>query len=371
MFEGSETIDSSMKICAETTATEPTSALPTIQWNDAKDRPTRPDESPVLSIVAPVFNEELNLREFYSQVSAELEKLGVLWEMVFVDDGSADASRAVLLELRQKDERVKIVGFSRNFGNQAAITAGLFATRGQAAIVMDADLQQPPATIPILFYYWKNGFRVVEAARNEYGKHAGWLKKFGSNAFYRTMNLLSDVEIEPNASEFRLYDRRVVEALRQMPERARFLRAMTRWLGFRRAVVPYDVNPRFAGKSSFSTKKLLCLALDGIFGFSTKPLRWILYLGLLVTFSVLPYGGWALFQFCFLGAKTPGWTSLILLNMLIGGSVLISLGVIGEYVGRIYNETKRRPMYVVEDEWGIERAKTENEENADASRRAA
>lgn len=322
---------------------------------------TSPSASaPILSIVAPVFNEELCLREFYAQVSAELEKMGVSWEIVFVDDGSVDASRSILLELRRRDERVKVLGFSRNFGNQAAIFAGLFASSGAATIVMDADLQQPPATIPVLFYYWQNGYRVVEAARSGYGEEASWFKRFASKAFYRTMNALSDVEIEPNAREFRLYDRRVIEALRAMPERARFLRAMTRWLGFKRAVVPYEINERFAGKSSFSTKKLLYLALDGIFGFSTKPLRWILYLGFAIFLSVLPYGAWALFEYCVLGAKTPGWTSLVLLNMLIGGGTLISLGVVGEYVGRIYNETKRRPLYVVEDEWGVKRAETPN-----------
>ncbi|MCF0234702.1 MAG: hypothetical protein HUK22_06975 [Thermoguttaceae bacterium] len=210
--------------------------------------------------------------------------------------------------------------------------------------------------LPVFINLWKNGCKIVEGARRDYGKCASFSKKLASKAFYRVMNLLSDVEIEPNASEFRLYDRQVIEALRQMPERAKFLRASVRWLGFSRAVVPFDVNPRFAGTSSFSTKKLLCLALDGVVGFSTKPLRWIFYLGALATFSVAPYGMWALFQFCFLGVKTPGWTSIILLNMFLGGCILLSLGVIGEYIGRIYAEVKRRPMYVVEEARGVARA---------------
>ncbi len=310
-------------------------------------------KTPFISIVVPAYNEELALGAFYDTVSAQLNSLEIRWEMVFVNDGSKDATFDVLRSLHDKDSRVKIVHFSRNFGNQIAISAGLEHAHGDAVIVMDADLQQPPELLPEMIRLWKSGYSVVNTLRS-YCQEIGWLKKTTSALFYRVMNALSDVPIIPGASDFRLMDRKVVDALIEMPERIRFLRAMVSWLGFRQIVIPFECAPRIAGTPSFSSGKLLSLAVDAITSFSTKPLRWILYLGCLTAVSGVPYMCWAIYEHLFLGNQTPGWASLIVATLFLGGVQLISLGVIGEYVGRIYGEVKKRPLYVLQEKVGFE-----------------
>ena len=307
----------------------------------------------MVSIIVPAYNEELNLETFYTAVSHQLDELDYYWEILFVNDGSRDQSLEILHELNRRDSRVKAIHFSRNFGNQMAITAGLEHAIGDVVIVMDADLQQPPEMIPKLLDLWKQGFHVVNTIRN-YGEEIGWFKKFSSSMFYRIMNLLSKVRIEPGVSDFRLMDRRVVNILNNMPEQSRFIRAQIAWLGFRQTTISYQCNKRNAGNPSFSTMKLLVLALDGIFSFSSKPLRWIAYLGCLLMAVFVPYGIWGLFQFFVFGAKTPGWTSLIMANIFLGGATLISLGLIGEYIARIYDEVKHRPRYIVQESDGLE-----------------
>ncbi|MDO5581756.1 MAG: glycosyltransferase family 2 protein [Planctomycetia bacterium] len=306
----------------------------------------------MISIVVPAFNEEANLEMFYDQVSAELEKLDYLWEIVIVDDGSRDDSLSVLEKLHHRDSRLHAISFSRNFGNQMAITAGLEAAQGDVIVVMDADLQQPPEIIPKLLAYWEQGYHVVNTIRN-YGEEIGWFKKFTSFAFYKVMNMLSDVKIQPGVSDFRLMDRRIVNILNNMPEHSRFIRAQIAWLGFKQITIPYNCRERNAGVPSFSPVKLIALALDGIFSFSSKPLRWIAFLGVFLMSSLLPYGFWAVFQFFVFGPKTPGWTSLVVLNLFIGGAILFSLGLLGEYVARIYEEVKHRPRYLVKKRFGF------------------
>ncbi|MGL6226442.1 MAG: glycosyltransferase family 2 protein [Thermoguttaceae bacterium] len=306
-----------------------------------------------ISIVVPSFNEELSLTAFYEAVSAQLNEMGCTWEMVFVNDGSKDQTGAVLQSLHERDQRVKVVQFARNFGNQIAISAGLEHSSGEAVIIMDADLQQPPEMIPEMVRLWKSGYAVINTVRT-YGKEIGWRKRTTSSLFYWVMNSLSDVQIIPNSSDFRLLDRRVVDALIQMPEKMRFLRAMISWLGFRQIVLPFESAPRYAGVPSFSTGKLIALAIDGITGFSVRPLRWIMYLGFVTAFSIVPYIGWAFFQYLFLGGSpTPGWASLIVTILFLGGVQLISLGVIGEYIGRIFREVKGRPLYIVQEKLGF------------------
>lgn len=308
---------------------------------------------PLLSIVTPAFNEEANLEEFYRRAAACLDAAKLTWEIIMVDDGSSDDTANVIERLHQKDPRVRGVSFARNFGNQHAVSAGLAASRGKAVVIIDADLQHPVELIPEMVEAWQQGFRVVNTVRR-YGRDVSFSKRLLSAIFYKVMNLLSGTKIETAAPDFKLLDRQVVDLLVQMPERTRYLKALIPWLGFNQTCISFDCQERYAGKSSFNFVRLAELALDGIISFSTKPLRWIIYLGALVLLITVPYGCWAFFQFCFLGPKTAGWTSIILLNLLLGGATLISLGVIGEYIGRIYNEVKQRPLYTVKKVWGID-----------------
>ncbi len=309
--------------------------------------------APLVSVVTPAFNEEANLEEFYRQVAVCLDAAGLTWEIIMVDDGSRDATENVIDRLNQRDARVRGVSFARNFGNQVAVSAGLAMARGEAVVIIDADLQHPVELIPKMVETWREGYEIVNTVRR-YGNKAPLSKRFLSVIFYKVMNALSGTKIEAAAPDFKLLDRRVVDLLVQLPERTRYFKALIPWLGFRQTSIPFDCKERFAGTSSFNFFRLAELALDGIVSFSTKPLRAISYLGAIVLLITVPYGLWALFQFFFLGAKTPGWTSIILVNLLLGGATLISLGILGEYIGRIYNEVKQRPLYTVKKVWGAD-----------------
>ncbi|MDO4582729.1 MAG: glycosyltransferase family 2 protein [Planctomycetia bacterium] len=317
---------------------------------------------PVLSIVVPAYNEEESLELFYEKVSAELEKTSLSWEILFVNDGSRDRTLEVGKELNRRDGRVKVIHFSRNFGNQVAISAGLDACAGEAVVVMDADLQQPAELLPEMIRLWKEeGFFIVHAVRKVYPEKVGLVKRLSSRCFYKGMNLLSDTHFIEGASEFRLMDRRVVTAMRGIHERSRFLRGLVQWVGFPSTTIPFEANERVAGTSSFSAMRLLALALDGVVSFSTRPLRWILYLGFFSAISCVPYALWAIIQFILHGqSRTPGWPSLIVAIIFLGGVQLISIGVIGEYVGRIYTEVKARPLYIVQERIGFDESRNES-----------
>lgn len=309
----------------------------------------------LLSLVIPAFNEELNLEKLYDVLVGILEQLdSYTWEMIIVDDGSRDQTRATLEELHSLDNRVKMISFSRNFGHQMAISAGLEAAAGDAVIVMDGDLQHPPELIPELLARWEQGYHVVNMRRS-YGNEISWFKRKSSDAFYRVMDMLSEVHIERGGSDFRLMDRKVVNVLNNMPEHARFIRAQVAWLGFRQTTIPYTANKRCAGVPSFSLKKMVLLAIDGIISSSVLPLRLITFCGIGLFATLIPYGMWALFEFCFLGSTTPGWTSLVMIELIVGGAMLVSLGIIGEYIARIYEEVKHRPRYIVERSLGFSR----------------
>ena len=321
---------------------------------------------PTLSVVVPAFNEELCLPLFYEKVSAQLEAMEITWEILFVNDGSRDNTLEVAKALHAQDSRVKVVHFSRNFGNQVAISAGLDAATGEAVVVMDADLQQPPELLPVMVRLWREeGFQIVHAVRTSYNQKTSFVKRWASALFYKFLNLISDVRLIPGASEFRLLDRRVVDEVKQIHERSRFLRALFQWVGFRSTTIPFQANDRSAGNSSFSSLRLMRLALDGVVSFSTKPLRWIMYLGF---FTAI--GGFILHG----QSNAPGWASLIVAVIFLGGVQLVSLGVIGEYVGRIYTEVKARPLYIVQERYGFDdEHETENrtEENASAENPSA
>jgi dolichol-phosphate mannosyltransferase len=300
----------------------------------------------LLSVVVPVFNENDTLRELHRRLAAVLPAGD--HEVVLVDDGSRDGSWNVMRELAAADPAVRLLRLSRNFGHQAALTAGLDAARGDAVVVMDGDLQDPPELIPDLVARWREGFDVVYAVRAErVGENR--LRLLSIAIFYKLLRRISGDDIPENVGDFRLMSRRVVEALKAMPERARFLRGMTSWVGFRQVGVEYSRDARFAGESKYPPRKLLRLALDGITSFSTVPLKLVAWLGFAIIGVCVALLAWAVLEHIFGNAAPRGWTSVIAVVLLLGGVQLVSLGIIGQYVARIFDEAKQRPLYFVAD----------------------
>lgn len=299
----------------------------------------------MLSVVVPVFNEEDTLRELHSRLSGSLPPVEV-WEIVLVDDGSADGSWPLMRELSVADPRLRLVRLSRNFGHQAAITAGLEAARGEAVVVIDGDLQDPPELIPELVARWRDGYDVVYAVRAERTGESP-LRLLAISLFYKVFRRISGGDIPANVGDFRLVSRRVVDALVAMPERARFLRGMTSWVGFKQTGVEYRRDPRYAGSSKYPPRKLVRLALDGIVSFSTIPIKLVAWLGFALVVFCLVVLGWTLYTRFFTNSAPQGWTSLLVVVLLLGGVQLLSLGIIGQYVARIFDEVKQRPLYVV------------------------
>src|SRR5437764_8690221 len=297
----------------------------------------------LLSVVAPVYNEEGTIEEFYSRVRAALE--GLNFELVLVDDGSTDSSAAILERLAESDPRVRLVYLSRNFGHQTALTAGLDHARGDAVVMMDADLQDPPEVIPSLLERWRDGSDVVYAVRDSrVGESA--FKLTTARLFYRLMSRLSSIELQENAGDFRLIDRRALEALLAMRERNRYLRGMTVWVGFTQSAVPYERDARYAGETKYTLKKMIKFALDAVSSFSHVPLQFATVLGFLIStvaFALVP----VILILRIVGSYLPGFGSLTIAILLLGGVQLITLGILGEYVGRIYDEVKGRPLYFV------------------------
>lgn len=322
--------------------------------------------SPLISVVVPVLNEAENLRPLYQAVTRELESLAPGHEIVFVNDGSHDDSWAILCQLSREDPRVKAVGLSRNFGHQYALSAGLEFARGNAVIVMDADLQHPPELISQMIALWREGVQVVYTIREDGNELPRW-KRWTSAAFYRLINAVSDIPLVPGAADFRLMDRAVVDCLVAMPERSRFLRGMVAWLGFRQQGLRYRANRRLAGKSKYSLRKMLSLALEGVTSFSSMPLRVSAVLGLVAAVCGLPYALWAIYARCFTEITVPGWTSLLVAVLFLGGVQLMSIGVIGEYVGRIYTEVKGRPLYLTDELIGFDRDQPGHDDTRGAS----
>lgn len=274
------------------------------------------------------------------------------FELVYVDDGSRDGTRAALERLQTDDERVRLVCLSRNFGHQVAISAGLDHARGEAVAVIDADLQDPPELIPEMVARWRDGYDVVYGARaTRRGEPAARLAAI--RAFYWLLNRISDTEIPLDVGDFRLMDRRVVDAIVAMPERDRFLRGMVSWVGLRQVALPYSRDPRHAGATKYSVVRLVGLALDGILSFSVAPLRLAVWLGFLTSTLALAGIVYALVGWT-LGTAPRGWPTVFIAVLFLGGVQLIALGIIGEYIGRIYREAKRRPLYLVERRLGFD-----------------
>ena len=328
-----------------------------------RSQPSDWTEIPVISVVAPVFNEAEGICSFVSAVVFELDRLSYAWEIVLVDDGSTDNTWEILQTLHTEDSRIKILRFSRNFGSQAAMTAGLRHTTGQAVIVMDSDLQHPPELIPTMIQHWQNGFHSVFTIRT-YSEEVGFFKRLTSSVFAKIMNLLSQTSLQEGTADYRLLDRKVVDSVNLMGENARFLRAMISWLGFRQTGIPFKTQPRIAGTTKFSFAKLFRLSLDGITSFSVLPLRWITACGLVVATMSLFYAVYVLGEVLITGITTPGWPTLVVAILFLGGIQLTALGIVGEYVGRIYMETKRRPLFIVQEKFGFD---TEIQMAADVS----
>ncbi|WP_413992551.1 glycosyltransferase family 2 protein [Labrys okinawensis] len=300
----------------------------------------------VFSVVVPCFNEAEVLGEFHQRLSAIMARLD-RWEVIYVNDGSTDDTLARQIALHHEDAHVVVVNLSRNFGKEVATTAGLDQVRGEAVIVIDADLQDPPELIPELVEGWRQGFDTVYAQRRTRTGES-WLKIFTARMFYRVMQTFTGVTLPPNTGDFRLMSRRVVTALQELPEHHRFMKGLFAWVGYPSKAVLYDRAPRFAGKTSWSYWKLWSLALEGITSFTTTPLKLATYIGLIISTVAGLYGLWIMGKTIVFGSDLPGYPSLMVVVLFMGGAQLVFLGIIGEYLGRIFNETKRRPLYFVE-----------------------
>ncbi len=307
----------------------------------------------MLSIVVPAYNEAAGIAEFWSRLSAALTALSVPAEVVFVDDGSTDETLAQLVSLRHADSRVRIVSLSRNFGKEVALTCGLDHVRGDAAIPIDADLQQPPELVAELVAAWRAGNDIVIALRRDRGTDSA-LRRLASGTFHRVFAGLSNVEVTRDAGDFRLLSRPVIDALKSLPERTRYMKGLYAWVGFRQAIVPYDVEPRAAGRSKWGLWRLWNLAVDGITSFSAVPLKVWSFIGLLFAIAAFGYGGYFVLRTLLRGVDVPGYASLMVMMLLLGGLQLLSLGVIGEYLGRVYDEVKARPLYIVRQRYGFD-----------------
>lgn len=305
-----------------------------------------------LSLVIPVYNEAENLPELYRRVSAVLNALGKSYEIILVNDGSSDDSLTVMKQWRAQDANVRIVDLSRNWGHQVALTVGLDRARGQAVIMMDADLQHPPEMIPRLLAEWRKGYEVVQTIRKNTAD-SGLLKRVTSWGYYALFRAISRTDVPPGAADFRLLDRKVVSAFRQLRERRRFIRGMIPWLGFRTAYVTYEAERRFAGRPKYSLLRMLRLALAGVISFSTIPLRVSLYIGLLLVLLNCFYSLYILYAYLYLHATVSGWASLMLVVLFLSSVQFILLGILGEYVATVVEEVKQRPLYATREEIGF------------------
>ncbi len=308
--------------------------------------------NPVLSLVAPMFNEAENVEAFYARAVAVLEGIGEPFELVLVNDGSRDDTLARLAELHRRDPRVKVVNLSRNFGKEIALSAGLDLASGDAVIPIDADLQDPPELIVEMVARWREGWDVVYAQRTSRSGES-WLKRATSYAFYRVMRRLTRIEIPQDTGDFRLMDRRVVTALRGLREQHRFMKGLFGWVGFRQVALPYARDPRHAGKTKWNYLRLWNFAIEGITSFSFVPLQIATYLGATVALLAFGYAAYFFLKTLLYGPDVPGYPSLLVIILFLGGVQLLTLGVLGEYVGRIYAESKHRPLYVVREKLGF------------------
>ncbi len=303
----------------------------------------------LISIVIPTFNEEGNIVKIYTELEKELKEI-YPFELIFVNDGSTDKSLEVILNLAKKDSRVKYIDFSRNFGHQAALRAGLKKASGACTISLDADLQHPPKLIPEMLKKWKEGYQVVYTIRDDTNSQTSYFKKITSLYFYRLINKLSDTEIEQGAADFRLLDSKVLNDINSFQEKDIFFRGLSSWVGYRQFKINYTPNPRLWGETKYSFKRMILFAITGITSFSTRPLTFSIIIGVVISAFTFIYALYALYIKIFTDEAISGWSSLIVSVLFIGGVQMIILGIIGQYIGKIFLEVKGRPDYLIKDE---------------------
>ncbi|QAY68527.1 glycosyltransferase family 2 protein [Paenibacillus protaetiae] len=305
------------------------------------------------SIIVPMFNEEAVITHTCAKLIEVMDSLKEPYELIFINDGSRDQSADLIRGICLQDSRVKLIDFSRNFGHQLAITAGMDYAGGDAIIIIDADLQDPPEVMLAMIAKWKEGYDVVYGKRLQ-RKGETWFKKTTASMFYRLLRSMTNVEIPVDTGDFRLIDRKVNDVLSRLKEKNRFVRGLVSWVGFRQTSVEYVREERFAGETKYPLRKMISFALDGITSFSYKPLKLASYLGFILSVLSFIYLVVVLVQKLFFDGQMPGWTSIVAINLLFNGIILILLGVMGEYIGRIYDESKDRPLYIVRETKGFE-----------------
>lgn len=300
-----------------------------------------------ISIVVPCYNEEESLLSFNQILFQHLPEM-YRYEVIYVNDGSKDKTLPVILSIVNENSSVKYISFSRNFGHQNALKAGFDLCTGDCAICLDSDLQHPPQLIPELLQKWEEGYESVVTKRLDHDSISAF-KKTTSSMFYQLTNRLSDVKLENGVADFRLLDRKVVDALKNFSEDQIFLRAVIQWLGFKQSIIEYKAGERVAGVSKYTIKKMFSFALSGITAFSVKPLRFSIYFGIIIAMIAFAYGAYALVIFAFTDQSIPGWTSILMSVLFIGGLNLLMLGIIGEYLGKLFIENKKRPNYIISE----------------------
>ena len=318
------------------------------------------EENVQLSIVIPFYNEEPNIDYLFERLILVLEPLEMTYEIVCVNDGSKDNTLKLLVEYHQRNPAIKVVNFSRNFGKEIALTAGIDYTTGDAVIPIDADLQDPPELIVELIAKWREGYDVVYATRRS-RQGESWVKKFTAQSFYRVIQGLTAVEIPPDTGDFRLMDRKVVDALKQLPEHNRFMKGLFSWVGYQQTSILYDRDPRFKGQTKWNYWQFWNLAIEGITAFSSLPLKIWSYIGISISLISFIYASFLIIRTLILGIDVPGYASLMVAVLFLGGMQLLSLGILGEYLGRIHNEVKRRPLYLVRESYGFKNQITRGE----------
>ncbi|MCA2625478.1 MAG: glycosyltransferase family 2 protein [Microcystis sp. M20BS1] len=306
-----------------------------------------------ISVVAPLYNEQENIDALFRRLLAVLEALNTSYEVICVNDGSRDNTLKNLVEYHQLYPQIKVVNLSRNFGKDTAMSAGIDYSQGMAVIPIDADLQDPPELIAEMIEKWHEGYDVVYASRLvRIGE--SWFKRFSAEGFYQVINKLSRVSIPPNTGDFRLIDRRVVESIKKMPERQRFMKGIFAWVGYKQTSILFDREPRYQGQTKWNYWKLWNFAIDGITSFSFLPLKVWTYVGLIIALVSLVYASFLILRTIIFGIDVPGYASLMVAVLFLGGIQLLTLGIIGEYIGRVYEEVKGRPLYLVRDCYGFE-----------------
>ncbi len=305
-----------------------------------------------ISIIIPCYNEEEGIEQLFERLLGVLNRLNLSYEIVCVDDGSKDQTLQRLIDYHRRYPGIKVISLSRNFGKDIALTAGIENAQGQAIIPIDADLQDPPELIEQFINKWREGYDVVYGKRRS-RQGESWVKQFTANAFYRIISRISTVPIPRDTGDFRLLDKRVVDAIKTMPERTRFMKGLFAWVGFKQTYIVYDRPNRLQGTTKWNYWKLWNFALDGITSFSLLPLKVWSYLGVVLSLLAFMYGSFLIMRTLILGIDVPGYASLMVTILFIGGVQLITLGILGEYLGRIYEETKQRPLYLIRERYGF------------------